>query len=275
MMTTASVDFDVQLPVGAPAPQGPVEPLADAAVESFNQAMEQPTPDAGTGSAAFGEAVQAFADAFAAEELPQAEVPATADGARKEPTATDGMRKEQAVTDVVQKEPVAPDRTEPVETTLRDDEDAGEAADRMVASGMAPQAPVVPSRPEAPDGPSAAGTIAADVAVEAVGRITKTASPADVMLQVAEEVADSILVSPGLLRGEGEIRIQLKPNVLDGSEVRISVQGRQLGVELLPVAADVAAFVERNLPQLQQLLAARVQAFTVGVSMRRNRVGRA
>ena len=134
------------------------------------------------------------------------------------------------------------------------------------------QVPVVPVLTETPEG--TVGTVSAD-AVEAVGRIAKAVSPSEVMLQVAEEVADAILVSPGLLRGEGEIRIQLKPDVLSGSEVRISVEGRQLGVELLPVAADVAAFVERNLPQLQQLLAARVQAFTVGVSMRRNRVGRA
>ena len=262
-MTTASIDFDVQLPVGASAPQGPVEPLAENAVETFNQAMEQPKPDVGTGSAAFGEAVQAFADAFAAEELPQAESSAVeADGAQK-PVVADGA----------QEEPVASVKAESVEAASRDDEDAGDAADRMVAAGMVPQqVPVVPVRTETPEG--TAGAVAGD-AVEAVGRIAKAVSPSEVMLQVAEEVADAILVSPGLLRGEGEIRIQLKPDVLSGSEVRISVEGRQLGVELLPVAADVAAFVERNLPQLQQLLAARVQAFTVGVSMRRNRVGRA
>lgn len=256
MMTTASIDFDVQLPVGAPEPQGPIEPLAENAVETFNQAMEQPKPDVGTGSAAFGEAVQAFADAFAAEELPKAESPVVADGAQEE-----------RITSSV------PVRTGSVESASRDDEDAGDAADRVVAAGVVPQqVPVVPVRTETPEG--TAGAVAGD-AVEAVGRIAKTVSPSEVMLQVAEEVADAILVSPGLLRGEGEIRIQLKPDVLSGSEVRISVEGRQLGVELLPVAADVAAFVERNLPQLQQLLAARVQAFTVGVSMRRNRVGRA
>ena len=255
MMTTASIDLDVKLPVGAPALNGPVDPLADDAVESFSQAMEQPQPNVDTGSAAFREAVQAFADAFTGEELSQT----------KTPVATNGA----------QEEPVASVETVPLKAMPRDDEDAGDAADRMVAAGMvSQQVPVVPVRTESPEGTAAAGVIAAD-GVEAVGRIAKSVAASDVMLQVAEEIADSILVSPGLLRGEGEIRIQLKPDVLGGSEVRIGVEGRQLGVELLPVTTDVAAFVERNLPQLQQLLATRVSAFTVGVSMRRNRVGRA
>ena len=238
---TASIDLDVQLPVEPVATQSPVEPIAGDAVESFGQAMEQPKPDAGMGLSAFGEAVKAFAEtAFVAEEQPRA--------AEEQPKA--------------------------LGTVAADEADAGDAADRMVASGMTPQASAVSACPEAPEGPVAAGTVAAD-AVEAVGRVAKIASPAEVMLQVAEEVADAIIVSPGLLRGEGEIRIQLKPDVLDGSEVRISVEGRRMGVELLPVAADTAAFIERNLPQLQQLLTARVHAFTIGVSMRRNRVGRA
>lgn len=278
MMTTASIDLDVKLPVGAPALNGPVDPLADDAVESFSQAMEQPQPNVDTGSAAFREAVQAFADAFTGEELSQTKTPVATNGAQEEPDKTvadAAVESLSPATNGAQEEPVASVETVPLKAMPRDDEDAGDAADRMVAAGMvSQQVPIVPVRTESPEGTAAAGVVAAD-GVEAVERIAKSAAASDVMLQVAEEIADSILVSPGLLRGEGEIRIQLKPDVLGGSEVRIGVEGRQLGVELLPVSMDVAAFVERNLPQLQQLLATRVSAFTVGVSMRRNRVGRA
>ena len=271
-MMTASVDFDVQISVEAAAPQLPVEPIAGDAVETFSQAMEQPKPETETGFAAFGEAVKAFAEtAFAAEgaqltpETAPAETPVAKDGSRPVRAAETGAEVASAGT------PVAKDGSRPI----RDDEDAAEVADRVVASGVAPQqVPAAPVRADAPEQVAHTGTSAAD-AVEAVGRAAKAAAPADVLVRAAEEVADAILVSPGLLRGEGEIRIQLKPDVLDGSEVRISVEGRQLGVELLPVAADTAAFIERNLPQLQQMLSARVHAFTVGVSMRRNRVGRA
>ena len=295
-MMTASVDFDVQISVEAAAPQLPVEPIAGDAVETFSQAMEQPKPETETGFAAFGEAVKAFAEtAFAAEgaqltpETALAETPVAKDGSRPVRAAETGAEVASAGT------PVAKDGSRPIRAAetaaevasaetpvakvgnrpIRDDEDAAEVADRVVASGVAPQqVPAAPVRADAPEQVAHTGTSAAD-AVEAVGRAAKAAAPADVLVRAAEEVADAILVSPGLLRGEGEIRIQLKPDVLDGSEVRISVEGRQLGVELLPVAADTAAFIERNLPQLQQMLSARVHAFTVGVSMRRNRVGRA
>lgn len=92
----------------------------------------------------------------------------------------------------------------------------------------------------------------------------------DLLTAIAGEVADAILVSPGLLRGQGEICIHLKPDVLAGTEVRLEVTGRTLSVEFQPVVQDVAVLINQNLPQLQQQLVTRIHAFDISVSVRPN-----
>ncbi len=134
---------------------------------------------------------------------------------------------------------------------------------------------VMPQQVEIAVKPDDAGApVARADAVEAVARVEQAVSATEVMVRAAEAVADAILVTPGLVNGEGEMLIRLKPDVLDGSEVRISVTGRELGVEFMPVRMETAAFIERNLPQLQQQLVARVHAYTIGVSVKRERNGR-
>ncbi len=103
--------------------------------------------------------------------------------------------------------------------------------------------------------------------VEVAERVTKAMSASEVLIQAAEAVADTILVSPGLLRGEGEIRVQLRPDVLDGTEIRIGVSGRQLDVAFMPSTADMSALIEQCRPQLEQHLAARIHRFSVSVSV--------
>lgn len=105
--------------------------------------------------------------------------------------------------------------------------------------------------------------------VEVVDRVVQTAASAEIVAQAAGDVADAILVTPGLERGRGEILIRLKPDVLDGTEVRIEVTGRSIQVEFLPEVHDVAVLIERNLAQLQQHLAARVPSFDIGVAVGR------
>ena len=95
--------------------------------------------------------------------------------------------------------------------------------------------------------------------------------PTETFFEVANAVADTLLVSPGLLRGEGEVRVQLRPDVLEGSEIRIAVTGRQLAVDFIPQTQDVAVLIEQNRPQLEQHLAARIQTFTLSVGVHRRR----
>lgn len=129
----------------------------------------------------------------------------------------------------------------------------------LTAAGVAPQA-----APEVQ--PAEAASAAADVgAVDRVSAV-RNVSPTEIMLAAAEAVADAILVTPGLINGEGQVRVQLKPDVLEGTEVQVKVSGRQLEVEFLPpstAAADVADLIQRALPQLEQHLAARIHSYSI------------
>ena len=137
-------------------------------------------------------------------------------------------------------------------------------ADVLVAAGVAPQAAPVSAAFQ----PAAVEPPVAVVAVDAVARIQKM-SETEVLVQAAEAVADTILVSPGLLRGQGEVRIQLRPDVLDGTEIRIAVSGRQMDVEFAPRTQDMAAVIERCRPQLEQHLAGRIHSFQIAVVVQR------
>ena len=150
----------------------------------------------------------------------------------------------------------------------------------------APSAPSASSAPSAPpalpvsfvvpevSAPAAAPTAAPVTAVEAVvAAFTPSAAravePVQVLVEAARAVADTLLVTPGLLRGEGEIRIQLRPDVLDGTEIHIVVAGRQLTVAFTPPTPDLVALIEQSRPQLTAHLAERIHSFQIAVDVRR------
>ena len=153
-------------------------------------------------------------------------------------------------------------------------------------ASSAPSAPSASSAPSAPSAlpvslavpevsaPAAAPTAAPVTAVEAVvAAFTPSAAravePAQVLVEAARAVADTLLVTPGLLRGEGEIRIQLRPDVLDGTEIHIAVAGRQLTVAFTPPTHELAALIEQSRPQLTAHLAERIHSFQIAVDVRR------
>ena len=155
--------------------------------------------------------------------------------------------------------------------------------------GAVPSAPSAPSASSAPSAPSAlpvsfvvpevsapaaAPTAVPVTAVEAVvAAFTPSAAravePVQVLVEAARAVADTLLVTPGLLRGEGEIRIQLRPDVLDGTEIHIVVAGRQLTVAFTPPTPDLVALIEQSRPQLTAHLAERIHSFQIAVDVRR------
>ena len=153
-------------------------------------------------------------------------------------------------------------------------------------ASSAPSAPSAPSASSVPSAlpvsfavpevsaPAAAPTAAPVTAVEAVvAAFTPSAAravePAQVLVEAARAVADTLLVTPGLLRGEGEIRIQLRPDVLDGTEIHIAVAGRQLTVAFTPPTHELAALIEQSRPQLTAHLAERIHSFQIAVDVRR------
>ncbi|MDO5318308.1 MAG: flagellar hook-length control protein FliK [bacterium] len=147
--------------------------------------------------------------------------------------------------------------------------DEVELSDAVVAAGVHPavEGSVVVAPLE--HGDKSNGVTAVDSVKAAFAPVEVL--PTETFFEVANAVADTLLVSPGLLRGEGEVRVQLRPDVLEGSEIRIAVTGRQLAVDFIPQTQDVAVLIEQNRPQLEQHLAARIQTFTLSVGVHRRR----
>ena len=153
---------------------------------------------------------------------------------------------------------------------------ASSAPSAPSASSAPPAPPALPVSLAVPEvsAPAAAPTAAPVTAVEAVvAAFTPSAAravePAQVLVEAARAVADTLLVTPGLLRGEGEIRIQLRPDVLDGTEIHIVVAGRQLTVAFTPPTPDLVALIEQSRPQLTAHLAERIHSFQIAVDVRR------
>lgn len=94
--------------------------------------------------------------------------------------------------------------------------------------------------------------------------------PEQMLVEAAGAVAETLLVTPGLLSGQGEVVVQLRPDVLDGTEVRITVTGRDLQVVFEPRTVDMSVLIENCRPQLMEHLAARIHAFNVAVQVRPN-----
>ena len=112
-----------------------------------------------------------------------------------------------------------------------------------------------------------ASPIAVDGVSAAVAAQRTAPTPSEVLIAAAEAVADTIMVTPGLLAGEGQIRVQLRPDVLEGTEIRLNVTGRTIAVEFLPQTADMGVLIQRCLPQLEQHLAARIHSFTIAATV--------
>ena len=135
-------------------------------------------------------------------------------------------------------------------------------AERLVAAGVSPMVVGVQGEPEiVPVRETEA--VAPIAALSAKDRVVRT----DVLVEAAMAVADTLLVTPGLMRGEGEILVQLKPDVLEGSQIRISVQGKTLDVAFQTPTEQLTQMLTTRLPELQQHLVAALPAFSFKVNV--------
>lgn len=208
-------------------------------------------------------------DAAARRVEPSLTLPATEDVPRQAAASTVSAAVVMPPASVVPQEedPLVDVATRRVEgRSVLEEVDPGDA---VVAAGIRPALEgLVPVAPQevatSPDAITAVDSVKAAFAPTEV-------LPTETFFEVANAVADVLLVSPGLLRGEGEMRVQLKPDVLEGSEICISVTGRQLAIQFTPRTSDVAVLIEQNRPQLEQHLAARFQTFALVVGVRRRR----
>ena len=114
------------------------------------------------------------------------------------------------------------------------------------------------------DASSAASPVAVDQP-QAAGRAdaasARTETIAETVNQIAETVVERIYVTPSLAHGEGEIRITLRPTVLDGSAISISAKDGTLSVSLAPATPEAARVAAAALPDLEAALAAHAPAF--------------
>ena len=104
-------------------------------------------------------------------------------------------------------------------------------------------------------------------------KVTSVESAAAVRSQMlvaaVDEVCEAIQVAPGVQPGQGEVRIQLKADVLSGTEVFLEAKGTTITVAFNPATADVAEILSRNITQFEQHLAGRVHNYQISARVKR------
>ena len=277
------VPTDVPLGEAASRPVPTDAPLGEAASRPvptdvpLGEAMSRPVPtDVPLGEAAslrFTEATDAPLGEAASRPVPT-DAPLGEAASLRFTEATDvplgeaASRRFTGTTDVPSAE-VAPSAPLP----LRGDGDiAVDTHDREEA-----ETPVVLQAAPLAITPTIQAVDAQNVAVEPVQVVAArvahrvVATPAQVLIEAAAAVADTIVVSPGLLRGSGEIQVQLRPDVLEGTVIHISTTAPgALAVQFTPTTENMAALLEKCAPQLVTYLSERVHNFQVAVNVKRD-----
>ena len=115
-----------------------------------------------------------------------------------------------------------------------------------VAVALPTDAPAAPVSPE----------------VEAVSAAAaRTMAVADTVDKIVDAIVGQIVVTPALTRGDGNVRIVLKPTVLDGSEISMTAKGGTLSVSIVPTTQEAERLASVALPRLETALAEHVSAF--------------
>ncbi len=158
---------------------------------------------------------------------------------------------------IIEKTPVVPAERPGAEkvdnpkiaTTDKTEEKAVAASAHVVVASAAVEASAPQVLPVAPE-------VAAASAASA-----RTETIVETVNQIVEAVVGQILVTPGITHGECEIKIMLKPTVLDGSEVTMSAKDGTLTVSITPATQEASAAAAAALPRLEIALAEHAPAF--------------
>lgn len=135
---------------------------------------------------------------------------------------------------------------------------AGAAVDAAVVNPMAYN-PIA-------DAPAVQQVVADTMKVAAVDSAESVRSA--FLATAVEEVCEAIQVAPGVQPGQGEVRIQLKADVLSGTEVFLEAKGTTITVAFNPATADVAEILARNITQFQQHLAGRIHNYQIAARVK-------
>ena len=112
--------------------------------------------------------------------------------------------------------------------------------------------------------------VAASAGVTELGQTSApegVAAPVSHAAELAEQIADRILVSMPDSGAPGEVRISLKQSILDGSDVRIFHEEGELKVVFVAETESAQRFLANNKAHLQQTLGERLQDQRVHVEV--------
>ena len=132
--------------------------------------------------------------------------------------------------------------------------------EKPVKEGVAPSLAPVGEKPE---------VTLVDIASARVSQNTVVQTPENaVVSRLAETVVETLAVTPTLSStGEGEIRIQLKSDILDGSSIKIEVKNGELKVVVEPASRAAEEILLKSQEAFQNHLAERVTAWRINVGV--------
>ena len=104
-----------------------------------------------------------------------------------------------------------------------------------------------------------------------VDKASDVPSHAEWLAETVETVCKAIMVSSFTENGKGTISIQLKPEVLDGSNIQLVVENNELSIVLQPTTTDVQSIFEKNIAQFEEHLAGRIHNYQISVSIRKGK----
>lgn len=105
-----------------------------------------------------------------------------------------------------------------------------------------------------------------DIRVQAPDAVLQ--SPRAHLAAAVNAVVETLAVSPALAAtGEGEIRIQLKADVLDGSSIRLEAKGGELKITVTPASRAAEEMLLKHHESFQAHLAERVVNWRINVGV--------
>ena len=257
-----------------PAPQPQADPVADNPQVATTSAPSRPVPQ--PPAAPVADNTQVATASPPSRPLPQPPAAPVADNdpqgataaAPSQPAplapATDGTTQRTMAAAPSQSASLAPaaDGTVQGTTASAPSRPASKApADEDTADKQTVILQAAPVQVAAPDGLAAPAQVASEVAAVAAAS-ARTEAIVETVNQIVETVAAQIQVSPTLTRDEGKIRITLKPDVLDGSELHLAAKDGALAINITPATPGAAQIIAQNLPRLEEALAAHIPAFS-------------
>ena len=108
-----------------------------------------------------------------------------------------------------------------------------------------------------------------DIASARVSQNTVVQTPENaVVSRLVETVVETLTVTPNLSStSEGEIRIKLKSDILDGSSIKIEVKNGELKVVVEPASRAAEEILLKSQEAFQNHLAERVTAWRINVGV--------